>query len=298
MNVFTIPQHLRGDPANPARILRSRLMAEHLGLRRRWADALFADPHLRDSLFHAAAWYERSRWQPLNFFGSLPPDVPIGTAGSVSGLPAEGPDGSAICRTRSPMSGRCWSIRRRTLDPTPTRRDRSTHESDLLRPARHRSESGRRAAPAAALWPDDIASLTPGYQRQSRRRAGDRQHAERRDGVHQHPAGRRCACRAWVGAPGQIAFAADMAVVGAARHDAAVLSPCAAGPRHPAEGHGPDAPGALFVAVDAARARGDHRSAAGEAAPQAGPGDRLDADRAGHGRHASTRPPSTASPTR
>lgn len=82
LNSFTIPQHLRGDPKNPARLLRSRLMAEHLGLTTEMGQALFADPHSAFRYFKDRTWYEQSPWRGLDFFGSVPPDVPIGTAGS------------------------------------------------------------------------------------------------------------------------------------------------------------------------------------------------------------------------
>lgn len=83
MDSFTIPQHLRGDPANPARILRCRLMAEHLGLTPEMGESLFADPLSALPYFTQRSWYEGSRRQPLSFFGSLPPDVPIGTGSSI-----------------------------------------------------------------------------------------------------------------------------------------------------------------------------------------------------------------------
>jgi phosphatidylserine/phosphatidylglycerophosphate/cardiolipin synthase-like enzyme len=85
MNSFSIPQHLKGDPANPARVLRSRLMAEHAGLPAEIGDALFADPISSIPYFTSRLWYEGSHRQPLNFFGSPPPDVPLGTADSVFG---------------------------------------------------------------------------------------------------------------------------------------------------------------------------------------------------------------------
>jgi phosphatidylserine/phosphatidylglycerophosphate/cardiolipin synthase-like enzyme len=83
MNSFTVPQLLRGDPHNPARILRSRLMAEHLGLTPEMGESLFADPISALPYFTQRSWYEGSRRQPLSFFGSLPPDVPIGTGSSI-----------------------------------------------------------------------------------------------------------------------------------------------------------------------------------------------------------------------
>lgn len=83
MDSFTIPQHLRGDPNNPARILRCRLMAEHLGFSPEMGQALLADPISALSYFKSRSWYEARRWQPLSFFGSPPPDVPLGTGSSI-----------------------------------------------------------------------------------------------------------------------------------------------------------------------------------------------------------------------
>ena len=84
LDSFTVPQHLRGDPHNPVRVLRSRLMAEHLGLSTEMGQALFADPHSALPYFASRSWYEQSRWRKLDFFGSIPPDVPIGIAGSMA----------------------------------------------------------------------------------------------------------------------------------------------------------------------------------------------------------------------
>ncbi len=86
LDSFTVPQHLIGDPRNPARTLRARLMSEHLGLGAEMGQALFADPHSAFAYFTARTWYEQSHWQSLNFFGSLPPDIPLGTSGSVGGF--------------------------------------------------------------------------------------------------------------------------------------------------------------------------------------------------------------------
>ena len=86
LDSFTVPQHLIGDPRNPARTLRARLMSEHLGLGAEMGQALFADPHSGFAYFAARTWYEQSHWQSLNFFGTLPPDIPLGAAGSVGGF--------------------------------------------------------------------------------------------------------------------------------------------------------------------------------------------------------------------
>lgn len=85
INSFTIPQRLRSDPTNPARILRCRLMAEHLGLSPEMGQALLADPISAMALFNKT-WYEGAHRQNLNFFGSSPPDVPIGVSSSIPGF--------------------------------------------------------------------------------------------------------------------------------------------------------------------------------------------------------------------
>jgi hypothetical protein len=84
MNSFTIPQHLKGDPNNPARVLRSKLMAEHLGLSPEMGISLFADP-LSALPYFQRPWYVGSRRQPLSFFGSLAPDIGLGTSDSIGG---------------------------------------------------------------------------------------------------------------------------------------------------------------------------------------------------------------------
>lgn len=84
INSFTIPQRLRCDPTNPARILRCRLMAEHLGLSPEMGQALFADPISALPYFNfSKTWYEGAHRQGLSFFGSVPPDIPIGVASSI-----------------------------------------------------------------------------------------------------------------------------------------------------------------------------------------------------------------------
>jgi phosphatidylserine/phosphatidylglycerophosphate/cardiolipin synthase-like enzyme len=85
MNSFTIPQHLKGDPANPARILRARLMAEHAGISAEMGQALFADPMAALHYFTSRSWYQGAPRQPLGFFGSMPADVNLGTSDTVGG---------------------------------------------------------------------------------------------------------------------------------------------------------------------------------------------------------------------
>ena len=85
MNSFTIPQHLRGDPANPARILRARLMAEHAGISAEMGQALFADPIAALHYFVSRSWYQGAPRQPLGFFGPMPTDVNLGTSDTIGG---------------------------------------------------------------------------------------------------------------------------------------------------------------------------------------------------------------------
>jgi phosphatidylserine/phosphatidylglycerophosphate/cardiolipin synthase-like enzyme len=85
MNSFTLPQHLKGDPANPARILRSRLMAEHMGLSPEMGLSLFADPISAIPYFTSRSWYQGAPRQPLSFFGSLPPSIGFGTSDTLGG---------------------------------------------------------------------------------------------------------------------------------------------------------------------------------------------------------------------
>jgi phosphatidylserine/phosphatidylglycerophosphate/cardiolipin synthase-like enzyme len=88
---LTIPQHLRGDPRNPARVLRSQLLGDHLGLGPEMGQSLFADPISAFQLFPARTWYQGSHAvplgyapsRPLPFFGSAPPSVPLGTGDSI-----------------------------------------------------------------------------------------------------------------------------------------------------------------------------------------------------------------------
>lgn len=110
MNSFTLPQHLKGDPNNPARILRCRLWAEHLGLSPEMGLSLLADPISALSYFQRP-WYIGSRRQPLDFFGSVPPDVKLGTSDSIGGELL----GLAIGSLREIIKGDVW---RSLVDPT------------------------------------------------------------------------------------------------------------------------------------------------------------------------------------
>ena len=88
---LTIPQHLRGDPRNPARVLRSQLLGDHLGLGPEMGQSLFADPISAFQLFAARSWYQGSHAvplgyapsRPLPFFGSAPTSVPLATSDSI-----------------------------------------------------------------------------------------------------------------------------------------------------------------------------------------------------------------------
>lgn len=64
IHAFVVPEHLKADPANPARILRTRLWAEHLGLPPEMGLSLFADPISALPLF-SRAWFSGSPWQPI-----------------------------------------------------------------------------------------------------------------------------------------------------------------------------------------------------------------------------------------
>src|SRR5262249_48609911 len=110
MNAFAIPQHLKGDPGNPARLLRCRLMTEHLGLPPKIGLSLLADPISALSYF-TRPWDVRSHRQPLSFFGSLPPDVSLGTSDSIGGTLL----GLAIGTLREVIKTETW---RSLVDPT------------------------------------------------------------------------------------------------------------------------------------------------------------------------------------
>ena len=82
MNSFSIPQHLHGDPANPARVLRSRLMAEHAGITPEMGLSLFADPFAVIP-FLSRSWYQGAHRAPMEFFDDPAPlGIPIKTSDS------------------------------------------------------------------------------------------------------------------------------------------------------------------------------------------------------------------------
>jgi phosphatidylserine/phosphatidylglycerophosphate/cardiolipin synthase-like enzyme len=64
VNAFVVPQHLKGDPVNPARRLRCELMAEHFGLPIEMGYALFADP-LGALPYFDRNWYDGTNWQRI-----------------------------------------------------------------------------------------------------------------------------------------------------------------------------------------------------------------------------------------
>ncbi len=79
MDAFAIPQHLLGDPRNPARVLRSRLMAEHVGLTPEMGLSLFADP-FSVMPYLSRSWYSGAHRTKMDFFGASPsPGIAIGT---------------------------------------------------------------------------------------------------------------------------------------------------------------------------------------------------------------------------
>jgi phosphatidylserine/phosphatidylglycerophosphate/cardiolipin synthase-like enzyme len=82
-NAFAVPLALKSDPTNPARLLRARLWAEHLGLPPEMGLSLFADPLSAIPYFKTRSWYAGSRHQPLSFLGSTPPDISLSTSDSI-----------------------------------------------------------------------------------------------------------------------------------------------------------------------------------------------------------------------
>jgi phosphatidylserine/phosphatidylglycerophosphate/cardiolipin synthase-like enzyme len=79
INSFTISEHLKSDPSNPARLLRCRLWAEHLGLPSEVGISLLADPLSAILLFKARNWYQGSHRQPLSFiYSGSPPTASVG----------------------------------------------------------------------------------------------------------------------------------------------------------------------------------------------------------------------------
>jgi hypothetical protein len=81
-NCFAVPEHLRLDPMNPARALRCRLWAEHLGLPPDMGPSLLSDPLSALTLFDRS-WYCGSRWQNTSAFGADAPAFGFGTSDSI-----------------------------------------------------------------------------------------------------------------------------------------------------------------------------------------------------------------------
>lgn len=78
LNVFAVPQRLKNDPTNPARNMRCRLWAEHLGLPPEMGLSLLSDP-LSALAYFERSWYVGSAFQPFTFTGSTLTDVNFGT---------------------------------------------------------------------------------------------------------------------------------------------------------------------------------------------------------------------------
>jgi phosphatidylserine/phosphatidylglycerophosphate/cardiolipin synthase-like enzyme len=76
INALALPQHLKRDPSNPARVLRCHLWAEHLGLSPEMGPSLFADP-LSALPYFDRPWFAGNRWQPLTWSGA-PTDTELG----------------------------------------------------------------------------------------------------------------------------------------------------------------------------------------------------------------------------
>jgi phosphatidylserine/phosphatidylglycerophosphate/cardiolipin synthase-like enzyme len=75
----TISEFLKSDPDNPARLLRCRLWAEHLGISPEAGISLLADPQSAIALFKARNWYKGGHRQPLSFiYAGTPPVASIG----------------------------------------------------------------------------------------------------------------------------------------------------------------------------------------------------------------------------
>jgi phosphatidylserine/phosphatidylglycerophosphate/cardiolipin synthase-like enzyme len=82
INALTIPQHLKRDPANPARLLRCSLWAEHMGLTPEMGLSLLADP-LSALPYFDRPWFAGNRWQPLAWAG-VETDTQLGFSSSDS----------------------------------------------------------------------------------------------------------------------------------------------------------------------------------------------------------------------
>jgi phosphatidylserine/phosphatidylglycerophosphate/cardiolipin synthase-like enzyme len=70
INAIAMPQHLKRDPANPARVLRCQLWGEHLGLTPEMGLSLLTDP-LSALGYFDRPWFAGNRWQPLTWSGVL-----------------------------------------------------------------------------------------------------------------------------------------------------------------------------------------------------------------------------------
>ena len=148
LNVFAVPQRLKNDPTNPARNMRCRLWAEHLGLSPEMGLSLLADP-LSALPYFERAWYVGSAFQAFTFNGSSSlTDVNFGTG--ILSLAV----GTGLEAYKS-VSGIPRSILRRAAIQTPPCPDRIIPEMtitlyDLL--GVDPSQPGADNA-AALLWP-------------------------------------------------------------------------------------------------------------------------------------------------
>ena len=68
INAIALPQNLKRDPLNPARVLRCKLWGEHLGLTPEMGLSLLADP-LSAVPYFDRPWLAGNRWQPLDWAG-------------------------------------------------------------------------------------------------------------------------------------------------------------------------------------------------------------------------------------
>jgi phosphatidylserine/phosphatidylglycerophosphate/cardiolipin synthase-like enzyme len=80
INALVMPQHLKRDPANPARNLRCQLWGEHLGLTPEMGMSLLSDPVSALPYFDRP-WFAGNRWQSLSWSGS-PTDTELGFSSS------------------------------------------------------------------------------------------------------------------------------------------------------------------------------------------------------------------------
>ncbi len=212
MNSFTIPQRLRSDPTNPARILRSRLMAEHLGLSPENGAGTICRRALRASLLqrHLVRGRTPAAFGFLRFGAARRADWDLVVD---SRLPAPGIAGGGTGDSRQgrhlATDGRSHHDPRPVVDGAGPRVLMQITFFDLLGIDPSLAD---RAGAAAAIWPKAMASMTQGLHTgdDSLTIVNDLQQGltftNVRPGVD--PSAN------FGTTPGQIAFAADMAVAG------------------------------------------------------------------------------------